>query len=77
MLDAENALVRRAENYTVGMETDENFYALKKGTAPLISGKEPAFQRLGVNILFVALLILVVGSLGFGWLGAMGCRNGV
>ncbi|MEG0262809.1 nitric-oxide reductase large subunit [Citrobacter freundii] len=40
--------------------------------APLISGKEPAFQRLGVNILFVALLILVVGSLGFGWLGAMG-----
>lgn len=43
VLDSDNAMVRRAENYTVGMETDENFYALKKGTAPLISGN-------GINI---------------------------
>ena len=43
VIDSDNALVRRAENYTVGMEDDENFYALKKGTAPIISGK-------GINI---------------------------
>ena len=30
---------------------------------PLVSGKEPKGQRLGVNLLFVALLIIVVGSL--------------
>ena len=35
---------------------------------PLVSGKEPAFQRLGVNVLFVALLIIVVGSLAGQWL---------
>jgi nitric oxide reductase subunit B len=30
---------------------------------PLVSGKEPRGQRFGVNLLFVALLIIVVGSL--------------
>ncbi len=30
--------------------------------APAISGQEPKFQRLGVNFLFVCLLIIVVGS---------------
>ena len=30
---------------------------------PLVSGKEPRGQRLGVNLLFVALLIIVAGSL--------------
>ncbi len=30
---------------------------------PLVGGKEPKGQRLGVNVLFVALLIIVVGSL--------------
>jgi Nitric oxide reductase large subunit len=40
--------------------------------APLISGHEPRFQRAGVNILFIALLVLVIGSLAFGWLGTMG-----
>jgi nitric oxide reductase subunit B len=35
---------------------------------PLVSGVEPPFQRLGVNILFVALLIIVVGSLAGQWL---------
>jgi nitric oxide reductase subunit B len=35
---------------------------------PLVSEREPARQRLGVNILFVALLIVVVGSLAGEWL---------
>jgi nitric oxide reductase subunit B len=39
--------------------------------APAISGKEPKFQKLGVNFLFVALLIIVVGSLAGQWLGVM------
>ena len=30
--------------------------------APLISGTEPRFQRAGVNILFLCLLVIVVGS---------------
>jgi len=39
--------------------------------APAISGYEPRFQKLGVNILFVCLLIIVVGSLAGEWLGVM------
>ncbi len=39
--------------------------------APAISGKEPKFQKLGVNILFGALLIIVVGSLAGQWMGVM------
>jgi nitric oxide reductase subunit B len=35
---------------------------------PLVSEKEPAGQRLGVNVLFVALLLVVVGSLTGEWL---------
>ncbi|MEX2176688.1 MAG: nitric-oxide reductase large subunit [Pirellulaceae bacterium] len=35
---------------------------------PLVSEQEPAGQRLGVNILFVALLVVVVGSLTGEWL---------
>jgi nitric oxide reductase subunit B len=35
---------------------------------PLVSGEEPKSQRLGVNVLFVALLIVVVGSLSGEWL---------
>ncbi len=35
--------------------------------APAISGREPAGQRLGVNFLFVCLLIIVVGSLAGQW----------
>jgi nitric oxide reductase subunit B len=31
--------------------------------APIIGGREPRLQRLGVNVLFVALLIVVAGSL--------------
>jgi nitric oxide reductase subunit B len=39
--------------------------------APAISGYEPKFQRLGVNFLFIALLIIVVGSLAGQWMGVM------
>ena len=39
--------------------------------APAISGVEPKYQKLGVNFLFIALLIIVVGSLIGQWLGVM------
>jgi len=39
--------------------------------APAISGIEPKFQRLGVNFLFGALLLIVLGSLLGQWLGVM------
>jgi nitric oxide reductase subunit B len=39
--------------------------------APAISGVEPKFQRLGVNFLFSALLVIVVGSLLGQWMGVM------
>ena len=37
--------------------------------APAVSGHEPKFQRLGVNVLFGALLVIVVGSLAGQWMG--------
>jgi len=39
--------------------------------APAISGNEPRFQRLGVNFLFSALLVIVAGSLAGQWMGVM------
>jgi nitric oxide reductase subunit B len=39
--------------------------------APAISGVEPKFQRHGVNFLFGALLLIVVGSLAGQWFGVM------
>ena len=39
--------------------------------APAISGHEPRFQRLGVNVLFVCLLIIVAGSFAGQWLAVM------
>ena len=39
--------------------------------APAISGKEPKYQKAGVNFLFMALLVIVVGSLAGQWLGVM------
>ncbi len=39
--------------------------------APAVSGVEPRFQRLGVNVLFGALLLIVVGSLYGQWAGVM------
>jgi len=37
--------------------------------APAVSGYEPKFQRLGVNVLWVCLVVIVVGSLAGEWLG--------
>jgi nitric oxide reductase subunit B len=39
--------------------------------APAVSGHEPKFQRLGVNFLFIALLVIVLGSLAGQWMGVM------
>ncbi|WP_147651991.1 nitric-oxide reductase large subunit [Vulcaniibacterium gelatinicum] len=39
--------------------------------APALSGHEPRFQRLGVNFLFVCLLVIVVGSFAGQWLAVM------
>jgi nitric oxide reductase subunit B len=39
--------------------------------APAVSGYEPKFQSIGVNFLFIALLIIVVGSLAGQWFGVM------
>jgi nitric oxide reductase subunit B len=44
--------------------------------APLLSGKEPKFQKLGVDVLFWALIVIVVGSTACGWLGTLQ-HNGV
>jgi nitric oxide reductase subunit B len=35
---------------------------------PLVSGSEPKGQKLGVNLLFIALLVVVVGSMAGQWL---------
>jgi nitric oxide reductase subunit B len=37
--------------------------------APLLGGREPKFQALGVHVLFWALIAIVVGSTATGWLG--------
>ncbi|MBK81481.1 MAG: nitric oxide reductase large subunit [Gammaproteobacteria bacterium] len=37
--------------------------------APALSGHEPRFQKLGVNVLYGALLVVVVGSMAGEWLG--------
>ncbi len=39
--------------------------------APLLSGHEPKLQKLGVDVLFYALVAIVVGSTAFGWLGSL------
>jgi nitric oxide reductase subunit B len=39
--------------------------------APAVSGYEPKYQRLGVNVLFIALLVIVVGSIAGEWMGVM------
>jgi nitric oxide reductase subunit B len=39
--------------------------------APAISGHEPKFQRLGVNFLWLCLLVIVVGSFAGQWLAVM------
>lgn len=37
--------------------------------APIVSGKEPRFQALGVNVLWVALVVVVLGSMAGEWFG--------
>ena len=39
--------------------------------APLLSGHEPKLQKLGVDVLFWALIVIVVGSTITGWLGTL------
>ncbi len=39
--------------------------------APALSGREPAWQRFGVNFLFAALLVIVLGAFGGQWLSVM------
>lgn len=39
--------------------------------APAISGHEPKYQKPGVNLLFYALLFIVVGSTVTGWIGSL------
>lgn len=39
--------------------------------APAVSGYEPPFQKLGVNLLFGALLVIVAGSMIGQWFGVM------
>lgn len=39
--------------------------------APAVSGNEPKFQRLGVNLLWVCLLVIVVGAFAGQWFAVM------
>lgn len=43
--------------------------------APLLSGHEPRLQKLGVDVLFWALIAIVVGSTATGWLGTLQHRG--
>jgi nitric oxide reductase subunit B len=43
--------------------------------APLLSGREPKLQKLGVDVLFWALIFIVVGSTATGWLGTLQHRG--
>ncbi|MEQ8233360.1 MAG: nitric-oxide reductase large subunit, partial [Gammaproteobacteria bacterium] len=43
--------------------------------APLLSGYEPRWQKPGVDALFWALILVVVGSTACGWLGALARQN--
>ena len=43
--------------------------------APSLNGRDPKYQRVGVNILFIALLIVVGGSLIGQWFGVMQRMN--
>ncbi len=43
---------------------------------PFISGSEPRFQKLGVDVLFGALLIVVLGSMAGQWMSVMHQLNG-
>jgi nitric oxide reductase subunit B len=42
---------------------------------PLLGGREPKLQKLGVDVLFWALIAIVVGSTATGWLGTLQHRG--
>ncbi len=44
-------------------------FGQRQSNAPAVSGHEPKFQRAGVNLLFLCLLLIVVGSLYGTWAG--------
>jgi nitric oxide reductase subunit B len=48
------------------------FLAIGLFLAPAVGGKEPRFQRLGVNVLFVALVVVVLGSMAGEWASVKG-----
>jgi len=48
------------------------FLAVGLFLAPAVGGREPRFQRLGVNLLFGALVVVVLGSLAGEWLSVEG-----
>jgi len=39
--------------------------------APAVSGHEPPYQRLGVNVLWICLLVIVVGAFAGQWFAIM------
>lgn len=39
--------------------------------APSLTGKDPKYQKLGVNILFICILVIIFGSMVGQWLGVM------
>ncbi len=43
---------------------------------PIISGREPKYQKLGVDVLFGALLVVVLGSMAGEWLSVMNMLKG-
>jgi nitric oxide reductase subunit B len=43
--------------------------------SPALSGHEPKFQKLGVDVLFWALIFIVVGSTATGWMGTLQHRG--
>jgi nitric oxide reductase subunit B len=43
--------------------------------APLLGGREPKLQKLGVDVLFWALIAIVVGSTVTGWLGTLQAKG--
>jgi nitric oxide reductase subunit B len=66
--------------YTVSRTIHTQFAVLWIATAwlatglyisPALSGHEPKFQKLGVNVLFWALIFIVVGATVTGWLGTL------
>src|SRR3569623_1918284 len=44
--------------------------------APLLGGREPKLQKLGVDVLFWSLIAIVVGSTVCGWLGTLQHQGG-